>query len=176
MTATVIGVFSDFTAALHTSPDLVGAGFAREDISIVARDNKGEYAKFENAHNLPEEKSGVGTGAAIGGVGGFLLGLAAFAIPGIGPVVAAGPLVMALAGATLGAVSGSLVGALHGLGVPELEAKAYDQGVREGSTLVIVRAVPAHLVTKAEDIMHRHHAVRVDVHQGNVYPATEVSA
>ncbi len=175
MTTMVIGVFSDFTAALNTSPELAAAGFAREDISIVAQDSKGEYAKFANAHALPESETGVGTGAAIGGVGGFLLGLAAFAIPGIGPVIAAGPLVMAFAGATLGAVSGSLVGALNGLGVPEFEAKAYDQGVREGSTLVIVRA-PAHLVTQATDIMRQHHAVRVDVHHGQENTATDVRA
>ena len=175
MTTTVIGVFSDFTAAINASPDLASAGFAREDISIVAQDSKGEYAKFVNAQTLPEPETGVETGAAIGGVGGFLLGLAAFAIPGIGPVIAAGPLVMAFAGATLGAVGGSLVGALNGLGVPEFEAKAYDQGVREGSTLVIVHP-PAHLVTQAADIMRQHHAVRVDVHHGQENTATDVRA
>jgi hypothetical protein len=164
MSTTVVGVFSDFTAALNTSPELASAGFAREDVSIVAQDSKGEYAKFVKAETLPEPESGVGTGATIGGIGGFLLGLAAFAIPGIGPIVAAGPLVTAFAGATIGALGGSLVGALNGLGVPEFEAKAYDQGVREGSTLVIVHA-PEHLVTKAIDIMKEHRAVRVDVHR-----------
>lgn len=167
MSTTVVGVFSDFTAALNTSPELASAGFTREDISIVAQDSKGEYAKFANAQTLPEPETGVGTGAAIGGIGGFLLGLAAFAIPGIGPIVAAGPLLTAFTGATLGALGGSLVGALNGLGVPEFEAKAYDQGVREGSTLVIVRT-PEHLVTQATDIMRQHHAVRVDVHHGQI--------
>lgn len=175
MTTTVIGVFSDFTAALNTSPELASAGFTREDISIVAQDNKGEYAKFVNAQTLPEPDVGVGTGAAIGGIGGFLLGLAAFAIPGIGPVIAAGPLVLAFAGATLGAAGGSLVGALNGLGVPEFEAKSYDQGVREGSTLVIVRA-PAHLVTRATDIMRDHQAVRVDIHHDQEITAGDVRA
>ena len=175
MATTVIGVFSDFTAAVNTSPELASAGFAHEDISIIAQDNKGEYAKFVKAQSLPESETGIGTGAAIGGIGGFLLGLAAFAIPGIGPVVAAGPLAMAFAGATLGVVGGSLVGALNGLGVPEFEAKAYDQGVREGSTLVIVHS-PAHLVTQAADIMRHHHAVRVDIHQGQENAAPDVRA
>jgi len=175
MTTTVIGVFSDFTAAMNTSPDLASAGFAREDISIVAQDSKGEYAKFVNAQTLPESETRVETGAAIGGVGGFLLGLAALAIPGIGPVIAAGPLVMAFAGATLGAVGGSLVGALNGLGIPEFEAKAYDQGVREGSTLVIVHS-PAYLVAKATDIMHQHYAVRVDILHREENTSTPVKA
>jgi hypothetical protein len=175
MTTTIVGIFSDFTAALNTSPELASAGFAREDISIVAQDSKGEYAKFVNAETMPEPETGVGTGAAIGGIGGFLLGLAVFAIPGIGPVIAAGPLVTAFAGATIGALGGSLVGALNGLGVPEFEAKTYDQGVREGSTLVIVRA-PTHLVTQATDIMRQHHAVRVDVHHNQADAPTNVRA
>ena len=108
MSTTVVGVFSDFTAALNTSPELASAGFAREDVSIVAQDSKGEYAKFVNAETLPEPETGVGTGATVGGIGGFLLGLAAFAIPGIGPIVAAGPLVTAFAGATTGQRSATL--------------------------------------------------------------------
>lgn len=175
MPTTVIGVFSDFTAAVNTSPELAKAGFAREDISIIAQDSKGEYAKFVNAQTLPEPGTGVEVGAAIGGVSGFLLGLAAFALPGIGPVIAAGPLVLAFTGAMLGAVGGSLVGALSGLGVPEFEAKAYDQGVREGSTLVIIHP-PAHLVTQAADILRQHHAIRVDIHQGQENTAPDVRA
>lgn len=163
MSTTVVGVFSDFTAAVNVSPELVSIGCAREDISVVTQDNKGEYAKFVDAQTLSAPETEVGTGAAIGGIGGFLLGLAAFAIPGIGPVVAAGPLVTAFAGATLGAVGGGLIGALNGLGIPELEAKTYDQGVREGSTLVVVR-VAEPLVSQVTDTLKRYHALRVDVH------------
>src|SRR5262245_18558291 len=99
----------------------------------------------------------------VGGLSGLLLGLAALAIPHIGPVISDGPLAAAITGATLGAATGSLVGALHGLGVPDFEAKAYDQGFREGNTLVIVRAAENE-VPRAIEIMRQHHAIQVDRH------------
>ena len=163
MTNTVVGVFNDFTAAVNTTADLVGAGFRKEDISVVAQDQKGEYAKFLEAETNPDASSNVGAGALVGGLSGLLLGLAALAIPGIGPVIAAGPLAAAITGATLGAATGSLVGALHGLGVPDFEAKAYDQGIREGNTLVIVRAAE-NAVPRAIEILRQHRAVQVDRH------------
>src|SRR5581483_9934668 len=123
MTSTVVGVFDDFTAAINATPDLVGAGFRKEDISVVAQDQKGEYARFLDAEANPDASSNVGTGALVGGVGGLLIGLAALAIPGIGPIVAAGPLAAALGGAAIGVATGSFVGALNGMGVPEFEAK-----------------------------------------------------
>lgn len=164
MTNTLVGVFDDFTAALNTTPDLVNAGFRKEDISVVAQDQKGEYAKFLDAEANPDASSNVGTGALVGGLGGLLIGLAALAIPGIGPVIAAGPLAAVFTGATLGAATGSLVGALNGMGVPEFEAKAYDQGLREGSTLVIVKAAE-NQIPRAIEIMRQHRAVQVDHHR-----------
>jgi uncharacterized membrane protein len=169
---TIVGVFDDFTAALNTTPDLVSAGFPKEDISVVAADHKGEYAKFLNTEANPDGSSNVGTGAVVGGLSGLLIGLAALAIPGIGPVIAAGPLAAAFTGAALGAVTGSFVGALNGLGVPEFEAKAYDQGVREGSTLVIVRA-GENQVLRAIEIMRQHRAIRVDQHGGQTIRSPE---
>jgi len=163
MTSTVVGVFDDFTAAINATPDLVGAGFRKEDISVVAQDQKGEYARFLDAEANPDASSNVGTGALVGGVGGLLIGLAALAIPGIGPIVAAGPLAAALGGAAIGVATGSFVGALNGMGVPEFEAKAYDQGVREGGTLVLVKAAENE-VPRAIEILRQHRAVRIDHH------------
>ena len=172
MAKTVIGVFDDFTAALNTAPDLVSDGFARETISVVAPDTKGEYEQYFNSPTDPHIETDTGIGAAIGGVGGLLVGLAALAIPGIGPVIAAGPLVAALAGATVGAATGSLVGALNGLGLPESEAEAYHTGIREGHSLVIVRADES-VVGQAVEIMHRHRALRVDEHDPQSPPSRQ---
>ncbi len=161
---TLVGVFDDFTAAINTIPALVEAGVDGHSISTVAQDNKGEYARFLQAEALPEEHSHVGVGAAVGGISGLLLGLATLAIPGLGPAIAAGPLVAAITGTTLGAATGGLLGALNGMGVPDFEAKTYDQGVREGSTLLIVQARPE-LVAPVSAILREHHAVRIDQHQ-----------
>jgi len=164
MASTVVGVFNDFTAAVNTTPDLVAAGLRKEDISVVTQDRKGEYAKFLEAETNPDASSNVGTGAMIGGLGGLLIGLAALAIPGIGPVIAAGPLAAVFTGTALGAATGSLVGALNTVGVPEFEAKAYDQGIREGNTLVIAKAAESE-VPRAIEIMRQHRAVQVDHHR-----------
>jgi len=172
MTTTIVGVFDDFTAAVNATPDLVSAGFPKETISVVAQDHKGEYAKFLNTETSSDVGSNVTTGAVVGGLGGLLVGLAALAIPGLGPVIAAGPLATAFAGAALGAATGSFVGALNGLGVPEFEAKAYDQGVREGGTLVIVRA-EENQVPQAVEILRQHRAIQVDQHRGQTVRSPE---
>ncbi len=161
---TIVGVFDDFTAAINAIPSLIDAGVDKHAISTVAQDNKGEYSRFLQAAKLPEEKSHIGVDAAIGGISGLLVGLAALAIPGIGLAVAVGPLAAAIAGTAVGAAAGSLFGALNGMGIPEFEAKAYDQGVREGSTLLIVQTTPE-LENRVSALLQEHHAVRVDHHQ-----------
>jgi uncharacterized membrane protein len=90
-------------------------------------------------------------------------------IPGVGPVMAAGPLFTALAGAIVGAEAGSLVGALHGLGVAEYEAKSHAQKVGEGRTLVVVKVADS-LVSRAQAILRRHHAVNVAEHEDEERP------
>ena len=130
----------------------------------MAQDNKGEYARFLQAEASPEEHSHVGVGVAVGGISGLLLGLATLAIPGIGPAIVAGPLVAAITGTALGAATGGLLGALNGMGVPDFEAKAYDQGVREGSTLLIIQTRPE-LIDRVSALLREHHAIRIDQHQ-----------
>jgi hypothetical protein len=142
----------------------VSLGVAQQDISTVAQDSNGEYAKFLRAEANTDSGSHVGASVAVGSIGGLVLGLAALSIPGLGPVIAAGPLAAAFAGAAIGAATGSLVGALNGSGVPEFEAKAYDQGIREGSTLVIVSATDD-LVNHVIEVMRQHYAVWIDQYQ-----------
>ncbi|MEN9937582.1 MAG: hypothetical protein RLZZ387_4161 [Chloroflexota bacterium] len=150
MARTVVGLFDRFADAENAVRSLTGAGFRREDISILANDRSGEYSRSVGTTT----ESAAGEGAAAGAVGGgvlggllgLLIGVGALAIPGIGPVLAAGPLAAALgtAGATaavgagIGAAAGGVLGALIGAGVPEEEAHAYAEGVRRGGTLVTV--------------------------------------
>jgi hypothetical protein len=105
---------------------------------------------------------GAGIGAAIGGLGGLLVGLGALAIPGIGPVVAAGPLLAALTGAGVGAVTGGIVGALVDLGIPDEEAHIYSEGLRRGHVLVIAQA-PDSSANAVTRIMER--PGLVDIHR-----------
>jgi stress response protein YsnF len=105
--------------------------------------------------------TGAGVGAAVGGLGGLLVGLAALAIPGVGPVLAAGPLAAALAGAGIGAVAGGLIGALTDAGVPEEQAGLYAEGVRRGGTLVTVSAADGE-ADRIVDILERHNPVDID--------------
>jgi uncharacterized protein (TIGR02271 family) len=161
MAKTLVGLFDDFTEAQSVVQELVNNGFAREDISLAANDATGAYAKSTDAGGMSGTAIGAGTGAVVGGLGGLLVGLGALAIPGIGPIVAAGPLIAALTGAGVGAVAGGLIGALTDIGVPEEEAGYYAEGVRRGGTLVTVRA-EEHLADRAVEIMERHHAVDVE--------------
>jgi hypothetical protein len=129
MMETVVGLFETREQTRRAVEALKAAGFRAEDMSIAMR-NPGEAAEVAG-------EAGVGTGAAagavggglLGGLGGLLVGVGALAIPGIGPIVAAGPLAAALAGAGLGAATGGLLGALVGAGIPEEEARhwAYEK-------------------------------------------------
>ncbi|MDQ6707178.1 MAG: general stress protein [Acidobacteriota bacterium] len=154
---TVVGLFDTFTEAQQVARDLEQQGFSRADISIVANDATGEYA----AEGLADAGSGAGTGAAIGGAAGLALGLVALAIPGVGPIIAAGALATALTGAGIGAVAGGLIGALTHMGVPEDEASYYNEGVKQGGALVMVRA-EGDRADRAASILERSGAENVD--------------
>jgi stress response protein YsnF len=168
MAKTIVGLFENFTDAQSVVRELVDQGFPREDISIAANNAAGEYSEYTatgqgavDTDQMSGAAAGAGTGAVVGGLGGLLVGLGALAIPGIGPVVAAGPLLTTLAGAGIGAAAGGLIGALVDVGVPEEEAGYYAEGVRRGGTLVTVRA-DDHGVDRAVAVMERHNAVDVD--------------
>ena len=137
MDRTAVGYFSSRAAADRAFDDLVRAGFDRDNISIVGRGREGGTGLADDDH------VSAGEGAAIGGIAGLLIGAAAMLIPGIGPIVAIGPLTAALTGAVTGGVTGAVVGGIAGAlidaGVPEEDARWYDERMRTGGYLVSVR-------------------------------------
>jgi hypothetical protein len=133
---TVVGVFSDAAASERAYKALMDMGFSGEEISIV---REGQEAPQMSAG---ETKSGTGTttGATAGAILGGIVGLAALAIPGVGPLIAAGPLAVALGGALTGGALGALAGSFAGLGIPKEHAERYEAAVRGGNTVITVKA------------------------------------
>ena len=142
MVKTIVGSFDSFNDAHQVANDLRAAGFLDSDISIVANNAAGEYREDTRVttDNGSATAKGAVTGAVVGGGAGLAASLAGLAIPGIGPIIAAGPIVATLAGAGTGAVAGGLIGGLVDLGVPENDAQYYAESVRRGGALVTVRA------------------------------------
>jgi len=166
---TVVGLFDDLSDARDAVDELVGAGFDRNDISLIASDRDQTYsthldtdvdAEVAAEQGAEGAVAGAVAGGAIGGLAGVLLGIGAFAIPGIGPIIAAGPIVAGLTGAGIGAVVGGLTGALVSWGIPEEEAGYYAEGIRRGGTLVGVKTDESR-VDEAVSIMNDHGPVDV---------------
>jgi hypothetical protein len=160
-----VGVFSTRRETEHALGELRTAGFDMDRVSVIAKDadSKGEIAGLdvqESADNKADEGATKGalTGGTLGGLTGLLVGLGLVAIPGIGPIMLAGASATAiattLAGTALGAAAGSLIGALVGMGIPEEEAKAYNDRVARGDYLVLLDGSEAE-VAKAETILSR---------------------
>lgn len=167
MANTVVALFRDFTSAEQAVRELENQGFSRDDISLMSRDQShysktGETTHERGTHAEEGAAAGAGTGAVIGGIGGLLVGLGLLAIPGIGPLLAAGPIATTLAGVGVGAAAGGIIGALTGAGVPEEEAHAYAEGVRRGGTLVMARA-SGNMADRARDILNRFDPI--DIHK-----------
>ena len=174
MARTIVGSFDNFAEAQDVLRDLQQRGFARDDISVIANNATGQQKKQSGSEGqLPRDKAdtvsetgaGTATGAAAGGVlggaAGLVVGLMGLAIPGIGPIVAAGPIAAALAGAGVGAVAGGLIGGLTGLGVSEEEANYYAEAVRRGGALVTVRTDDSR-ADEAASVMRNHGAVDIE--------------
>lgn len=129
-------------------------GFTPNDISVLFPDKQGTK-DFAHEHNTkaPEGAvAGAGTGGVLGGTIGLLAGIGALAIPGLGPFIAAGPLMGALSGAALGAGVGGLAGALIGMGIPEVEAKMYEGKIKGGNLLIAVHTESAEQRKRAEEV------------------------
>src|SRR5438132_12593391 len=136
----VFGIYRDRQHAEQAVDALRAAGFRNSDVSVLLPDNVGtkDFA-HEKSTKLPEgAATGGASGAALGGALGWLAGIGALAIPGVGPFIAAGPIMASLAGAGAGAVTGGIVGSLIGLGLPEYEAKRYEGRIKEGGILLSV--------------------------------------
>ncbi|MRR38614.1 DUF3341 domain-containing protein [bacterium] len=147
----------DEAQAIRIVDDLKSAGFSNNDISVLLPD-KGSTREFahEKGTKAPEgAATGAGTGGVIGGVLGWLVGIGSLAIPGLGPFIAAGPIMAALSGAAVGATAGGLIGALVGMGIPEYEAKRYESRIREGRILLSVHSENRDQTKRAKEIFER---------------------
>jgi hypothetical protein len=140
--------------------DLRKCGFSADDISVLFPD-KGETRDFahEQHTKAPEgAATGAGTGGLLGGGLGWLVGIGSLAIPGVGPFIAAGPIMAALGGAAVGAAVGGLTGALVGMGMPEYEAKQYEGKIRGGNILISVHTDDGEQVSRVKEIFERYGA------------------
>lgn len=133
---------------------LKASQFSNNDISVLFPD-KGSSRDFAHEKNTKAPEgiaTGAGTGGAIGGALGWIVGIGALAIPGVGPFIAAGPIMAALGGAAIGAAAGGIAGGLIGLGIPELEAKRYEGKVKEGNILLSVHTDNSKEIKRAKEI------------------------
>ena len=131
--------------------------FSNDDISVLFPDTEGTRDFAHEQHTKAPEgaATGAAAGGVLGGVAGWLVGIGALAIPGLGPFVAAGPIMAALGGAAAGAAAGGLTGALVGLGMPEYEAKRYEGKVKNGGILISIHTDDREEVTRAKDLFKR---------------------
>lgn len=151
----VYGIYQTRADAEAAVDQLLAGGFRNEDISVLLQDNVGtkDFAHEKNTKAPEGTTTGVITGGAIGGTLGLLAGIGALAIPGLGPFIAAGPIMATLAGIGSGGVVGGVVGALVGMGIPEFEAKRYEGRIKEGGILLSVHADSSDWVRRAKEIL-----------------------
>ncbi len=155
MAKAVFCIASSHSQAEGIVNQLKGAGFSNNDISVLFPDKRGTKDFAHEQHTKAPEgaAAGAGTGGILGGALGWLAGIGALAIPGIGPFIAAGPIMAALSGAAVGAALGGITGALIGMGIPEYEAKRYEGKVREGNILISVHTENWREVDRAKSIL-----------------------
>ncbi|MFD1983862.1 general stress protein [Mesorhizobium newzealandense] len=165
---TVTGLFDNYDDASNAVGELDATGIPHSDISIVAN-NADNWHDNDESRASDDAADGAGLGAVVGGAGGLLTGLGLMAIPGVGPVVAAGWLaataVGAVGGAVVGGAAGGIVGALTDSGVPENDAHVYAEGVRRGGTLVTAK-VDDQLVDEVERILGQTKSVNLEERRG----------
>lgn len=161
MDKTVVALFDDISTAEKAVQELENLGFSRDNISLMAANRRGDDGGASTGSAADGAAAGAGIGAVLGGLAGLLVGIGALAIPGIGPIIAAGPLAAALGGAGIGAAAGGVIGALVDAGVPEPEAQYYAEGVRRGGTLVTVRASEG-MADRATNILNRYGPVDIN--------------
>src|SRR4051795_7555572 len=151
------GIYRDRISVDNAVDTLRAAEFRNTDISVLFPENEGtkDFAVAKQTKAPEGTTTGATSGAVIGGGLGWLAGIGALAIPGLGPLIAAGPIVAALAGAGAGGVVGGITGALVGMGIPEYEAKRYEGRVKDGSILVSAHCDDSDWVSKAKDILGR---------------------
>src|ERR1700750_1010504 len=153
----VFGIYATAATAEAAVDHLIARGFTNSAISVLLPDVESTRAfAHEKSTKAPEgAATGVTTGGVVGGTLGLLAGIGALAIPGVGPLIAAGPIMAALAGLGVGGAVGGIVGALVGMGIPEYEAKRYEGRVKDGGILVSVHCDSSEEVSRAKDVLKR---------------------
>ncbi|HYZ83544.1 MAG TPA: general stress protein [Bryobacteraceae bacterium] len=153
----VYGIYRTRAEVERAVEALKAEGFRNTDISVLMQDNEGTKDFAAEKHTKAPEGTATGatSGAVLGGTLGWLAGIGALAIPGLGPFIAAGPIMGALAGVGAGGVLGGLIGALVGMGIPEYEAKRYEGRIKEGGILLSVHSDRSEWTKKAKEILER---------------------
>jgi hypothetical protein len=151
----VYGIYRSEVEAEQAAGRLLAAGFANDDISVLLQDNRGtkDFAHKKDTKAPEGTATGAATGGVLGGTLGLLAGIGALAIPGVGPFIAAGPIMGALAGLGVGGAVGGLIGALVGMGIPEYEAKRYEGHIKKGGVLLSVHCPTANDIERAKKIL-----------------------
>jgi Protein of unknown function (DUF3341) len=153
----VFGIYPNRTSVDSAVNALKAAEFRNTDISVLFPESAGtrDFAHDKSTKAPEGATTGAGTGALLGGGLGWLVGIGALAIPGLGPFIAAGPIMAALAGAGVGGAVGGITGALIGMGIPEYEAKRYEGRVKDGGILLSVHSDDSEWTKKAKEILER---------------------
>jgi hypothetical protein len=151
----VFGIYKNTMAAERAVDRLLSAGFSNNDISVLLPDSSStkEFAHEKNTKAPEGATTGVAAGGAVGGTLGLLAGIGALAIPGVGPLIAAGPIMGALAGVGVGGVVGGLIGALVGMGIPEYEAKRYEGRIKDGGILLSIHCDTSDEISRSKDLL-----------------------
>jgi hypothetical protein len=151
----VFGIYKSSAQAEHAVDRIAAAGFSPNDISVLLPDTQSskEFAHEKNTKAPEGAATGVTTGGVVGGTLGLLAGIGALAIPGLGPFIAAGPIMASLAGLGVGGAVGGLIGALVGMGIPEYEAKRYEGRVKDGGVLLSVHCDTSNEISGAKDLL-----------------------
>jgi hypothetical protein len=151
----VFGIYKTVAQAERAVDTLKTVGFPNNDISVLLTDaqTSHDFAHKKNTKAPEGTAAGAATGGVIGGTLGLLAGIGTLAIPGIGPLIAAGPIVATLAGLGAGGAAGGIIGALVGMGIPEYEAKRYEGRVKDGGVLLSVHCDTSKQVTRAKELL-----------------------
>lgn len=163
MSSVVYCIANSDAKAVRIANRLRKSGFSASDISVLAPDRSGTRdLGHQNSTKAPEGAvAGAGTGALLGGALGWLAGVGSLAIPGLGPLIAAGPILATLTGAAVGGTAGGLTGALVGAGIPEFEAQQYEGRLREGNILMSIHAEDSDEASRIRKILSEEEAESV---------------
>ncbi|MDP9114903.1 MAG: general stress protein [Acidobacteriota bacterium] len=151
----VFGIYKNSAAAERAVDQVLAAGFSNNDISVLLPDNQSskEFAHEKNTKAPEGTTTGATAGGVIGGTLGLLAGIGSLAIPGVGPFIAAGPIMAALAGVGVGGAVGGVIGALVGMGIPEYEAKRYEGRIKNGGVLLSVHCASSEDIDRAKELL-----------------------